>query len=194
MDSTVAGVLLAAGSSSRMGGANKLLLPLEGESLLRRAAKRGLAAGLDPVIVVLGHEADRARGELEGLAVLPVVNADYARGVNGSLRTGIAAVPEDAGAAIVLLADMPFVTEEMIRGVAERFRSSGAPLVVSGYGGVQAPPTLYGRALFAEIRALEDGEGGGKAVVARNLAQAELVAWPSSRLRDIDRAEDWEGV
>ena len=194
MSPRISGVLLAAGSSSRMGGPNKLLLALEGESLVRRAAKRALAAGLDPVIVVLGHEAERVRDELAGLAVVPVLNLNPARGVNGSLRTGISTVPADAAAAIVLLADMPFVTEEMIRGVAERFRSSGAPLVVSAYGGVQAPPTLYGRALFSEILALGDGEGGGKTVVARNLSRAQLVSWPRERLRDLDRAEDWEGV
>ena len=61
----VAGVILAAGASRRMGaGRNKMLLQLEGESLLRRAARRALAAGLSPVVVVLGHEADRARAEL----------------------------------------------------------------------------------------------------------------------------------
>lgn len=190
----IAGVLLAAGSSSRMGGPNKLLLALEGESLVRRAAKRALAAGLDPVIVVLGHDADRVRNELAGLAVIPVVNPHPERGVNGSLRTGIAAVPEDAAAAIVLLADMPFVTAQMIRAVAARFRESRAPLVISDYGGFQAPPTLYGRSLFAEALALDDGEGGGKAVVARNLARAEAVSWPRERLRDLDRPEDWDGL
>src|SRR6266566_6270594 len=65
----VAGVILAAGASRRMGaGRNKMLLQLEGESLLRRAARRAVAAGLSPVIVVLGHEVDRARAELKGLA------------------------------------------------------------------------------------------------------------------------------
>jgi molybdenum cofactor cytidylyltransferase len=194
VNARIAGVLLAAGSSSRMGGPNKLLLELEGESLLRRAAKRALAAGLDPVVVVLGHDAERVRNDLAGLHVLPVVNMEYARGVNGSLRTGIAAVPEDASAAIVLLADMPFVTEEMLRAVAARFRESEAPLVVSEYEGAQAPPTLYERSLFPEILALGDGEGGGKAVVARNVARAEKVSWPGGLLRDIDLREDWDAV
>ena len=191
---TIAGVLLAAGSSVRMRGPNKLLLEIEGETLLRRAAKRAFAAGLDPVIVVLGYDALRAREQLADLAVLPTVNPEYARGVNGSLRTGIAAVPEDAAAAIVLLADMPFVTEEMIRAVAVRFRESTVPLVISDYGGFQAPPTLYGRSLFTELLSLSDGEGGGKAVVARNLVSAVSVSWPLARLRDLDRPEDWDGL
>src|SRR5256885_9157549 len=73
----VAGVILAAGASRRMGaGRNKMLLQLEGESLLRRAARRALAAGLSPVIVVLGHEADKARAELQGLSCESVVNPD----------------------------------------------------------------------------------------------------------------------
>jgi len=190
----IAGVLLAAGSSSRMRGPNKLLLTFEGESLLRRAAKRALAVGLDPVIVVLGHDADRVRGDLAGLDVVPAFNPNHARGVNGSLRTGIAAVPENAAAAIVLLADMPFITDEMIRAVAARFQESEAPLVISEYGGFQAPPTLYGRSLFAELIALGDGEGGGKAVVARNLVRAVAVSWPLARLRDLDRPEDWDGL
>ncbi len=177
-----------------MRGPNKLLLELQGESLLRRAAKRALAAGLDPVIVVLGHDAERVRADLAGLAVLPVVNSEYARGVNGSLRTGIDAVPADSAAAIVVLADMPFVTEEVIRAVAARFRESRAPLVISEYGGFQAPPTLYGRSLFGELLALDDGEGGGKAVVANNLARTEILSWPRERLRDVDMPEDWEGI
>src|SRR5512132_53313 len=170
----ISGVLLAAGSSSRMRGANKLFLEIEGESLLRRSAKRAVAAGLDTVIAVLGHEVERARRELAGLPVATVWNRDHALGVNGSLRAGIAAASSRSDAVVVLLADMPLVTAEMIAAVAEKFRASGAPLVISDYGGVQAPPTLYGRPLFMELLALGDGEGGGKAVVARNISRAEI--------------------
>src|SRR5690242_19862228 len=95
----VAGVVLAAGSSSRM-GVNKLVLPLGGTTVLRRALTTAVDAGLDPVLVVLGHEPERARAELAGLPCTPVVNPDHARGINTSLRAGIRAVPEGAGGAV----------------------------------------------------------------------------------------------
>src|SRR5262249_4024174 len=115
----VAGIVLAAGTSSRM-GFNKMLLRLNGESLLQRPVKRASAAGLAPVVVVLGHEADRARGELANLPCQPILNADYARGINVSLQTGLAAVPEDAAAAVGIFAGMPFRTAPMIASPVRR--------------------------------------------------------------------------
>src|SRR6266542_759039 len=188
----VAGVVLAAGASSRM-GENKLFLRLGGSTVLRRAAGTAAAAGLDPVLVVVGHDGERARAELAGLPGVPVDNPNHARGINTSLAAGIAAVPDDCGAAIVLLADMPLVTAGMVRALVERFRSGDAPLVLSVYGDVLAPPTLYGRALFPELGAPE-GEGCGKRVVARHRGDAAELAWPSSRLADVDVPADLERV
>jgi molybdenum cofactor cytidylyltransferase len=188
----VAGVVLAAGASSRM-GTNKLLLSLGEDSVLRRAVRRMVAARLDPVLVVLGHDADRLRAELDGLPCRPVFNAEYARGMNASLRAGIAAVPSEAVAAVVALADMPHVTSEMIAALVERYRESGAPLVASDYGGVLAPPTLYHRSLFIELDE-KDGDGCGKRVVQRHRAEASLLAWPASALADIDRPSDYERI
>ena len=110
---SVAGVVLAAGASTRF-GRNKLLLTLDGESLARRAASAALAAGLEPVVVVLGHDAERVREELTGLPVRAVVNADHSRGMSTSLAAGIAALPAETAAAVVHLADMPLVTAAMI--------------------------------------------------------------------------------
>ena len=162
----VAGVVLAAGTSSRM-GRNKLFLPLGGTSVLRRAVGTARDAGLDPVLVVLGHDSDRALAELAGLPCTPVVNAEFARGMNTSVRAGISAVPEGAPGAVLMLADMPFVTAAMLRALVDRYRAAEAPLVVSTYGDVLAPPILYGRPLFAELRAL-DGDGCGKRVVKQH--------------------------
>jgi molybdenum cofactor cytidylyltransferase len=189
-DATVAGVVLAAGLSSRM-GRNKLLLEIGGESLVRHAVRTALAASLEPVLVVLGYEEERVRAELDGLRCTPVRNPDYAVGMNTSLRAGIAAVPSGAAGAVVLLGDMPFVTAEMIRSLVERFRSGGAPLAISVYDGVVAPPTLYGAALFAEIAALE-GDGCGKKIVKRHRAEAIALAWPASALADVDVPADVE--
>lgn len=188
----VAGVVLAAGASTRM-GKNKLFLQLDGESLLARSVKRVIAAGLDPVIVVLGHAAEQALGELVGLSCQTVLNPDYALGINLSLRAGIAAVPARACAAVVVLADMPFVTDRMISTLVEQYRDSAAPLVISDYAGVPAPPTLYDRSLFSELGAME-GEGCGKQVVRRHRAEAVIAAWPAAALTDLDRPEDYERV
>jgi molybdenum cofactor cytidylyltransferase len=187
---TVAAVVLAAGSSTRM-GRNKLLLPLDGETLVRRAARAALAAA-DPVVVVLGHDEERVRAELEGLACAVVVNPDHARGAGTSLRTGVRAAA-DVDALVVVLADMPFVTADMIAALVGRYRATGARLVVSRYGDVQAPPTLYDRSLFAEVLAIDD-ERGAKQVARDHGGEAEVVLWPESALQDVDSPADYDAV
>ena len=188
----VAGVVLAAGSSTRM-GRNKLFFELDGETLLRRAVRCALDGGLNPVLVVVGHEAERARAELAGLSCTPVDNPDHAQGINRSLRTGISRVPERARAAAVMLADMPFVTSDMVAALVARYRGSAAPLVISAYGDVNAPPMLYDRALFSELRQMT-GEGCGRQVVKRHRHEAVAVSWPEAALRDIDVPEDYERI
>lgn len=184
----VAGIVLAAGSSVRM-GRNKLLLELAGQSVVRRAVSCALAA-LDPVIVVLGHEADRVRRELAGLPCRIIVNPEHGRGMETSVRAGVAALPADADAAVMLLADMPLVTPAMLAALVERFRTTGAPLVISRYGQVAAPPQLYARSLFAELAAA----GSGKAVIDRHHAVAEVLTWPAAGLADLDLPADRERV
>jgi molybdenum cofactor cytidylyltransferase len=192
MPDPVAAVVLAAGTSSRM-GRNKMLMELGGEPLARRAVRAALDAGADPVIAVLGHEADGVRAVLAGLPCRTVVNADYAQGVRLSLQAGVRALPADARAVVVVLADMPFVTAAMIRAVMDRYRGGAAPLVVSEYGGVNAPPTLYDRALFDELLAMT-GEGCGKQVVKRHRQEAVPVPWPEAALADVDVPEDYERI
>jgi molybdenum cofactor cytidylyltransferase len=184
----IVGIVLAAGTSSRM-GKNKLLLQFGGTSVLRRAVATALEADLDPVLVVLGYESDRARAELSDMPCTTVVNEDFARGMNTSVKAGIAAVPGDAAGAVLMLADMPLVDTAMLRALVERYRASDAPLVVSTYGEVIAPPILYGRALFGELRAL-DADTSGKRVVNEHRHEAIQLQWPVSALTDLDVPED----
>ena len=188
----VAGILLAAGTASRM-GRNKLLLEIDGEPLLRRAARAGLDAGLAPLLVVLGHEADRARATIADLPCRTVLNPDYERGIVTSLWTGLGAVPTEAGAVVTMLADMPFVSSAMIAELVERWRAGSAPLAVSDYEGVNAPPMLYDRSLFAELLAMDDGRCG-RQVIKRHRDEAEVLHRPAAALADLDTPEDVEQV
>jgi molybdenum cofactor cytidylyltransferase len=188
----VAAVVLAAGSSTRM-GRNKLLLDLGGETIVRRAVRAAVGAGVAQIVVVLGHEEPRLRAELEGLPCTPVMNPDHAEGAGTSVRTGVRHVAAGTDAIVVVLADMPFVTAEMIATLVRRYRETGAPLVASHYGEVQAPPTLYDRALFEELLQIP-GERCAKQVVRRHESEAVVVAWPESALRDIDVPADYEGA
>jgi molybdenum cofactor cytidylyltransferase len=190
--SEIAGIVLAAGTSSRM-GQNKMLLAFAGETLLRGAARRALAGGLSPLIVVLGAEADRAAAELEGLPCDIVRNRQFQSGMTSSMHAGLAALPTEMEAAIILLADMPLVTADMIREMTHRYHDTGAPLVISRYEGVIAPPTLFDRRLFEELLA-NSTEGAGKQVVERHRADAEVLDWPAATLSDLDTPEDYARV
>lgn len=184
----VAGLVLAAGSSSRL-GSNKLLLELGGEPLLHRAARRALAAGLAPVIVVLGAEAERVAPALEDLPVTLAMNPHPADGMPGSLRTAIHAVPADCAGAAVILPDMPLVTTAMLSALRERFLAGGEPLVISLYGDTAAPPTLYARSLFPALLAAAEG---GREVVRGHRRGAAVMHWPAALLVDVDVPGDLE--
>jgi len=192
MSDAVAGVVLAAGLSSRM-GTNKMFLELGGKTVLCRAVETAIAAKLSPLLVVLGNERQRAEHELHGLACTPLFNPDFASGINTSLRAGISALPDNVAGALVMLADMPFVTAPMIDELLQKWRAGSSPLAVSLYGDVLAPPMLYGRDLFAELRALE-GDGCGKRVVKRHRAEALEVSWPAAALTDLDVPGDFARV
>ena len=188
----VAGVVLAAGASRRMGpGRNKMLLELEGEPLVRRAVRRALTAGLSPVVVVLGHEADRARAVLADLPVEIALNPNFTGPTSTSLHAGLDLLGQDVDAAVVLLGDMVYVGEADLAELVTRACTSDAPLIVSRYGDVTAPPLLFRRALFAELVAWT-GEGCGKTVVKAHSHEALYVDRGPEMLADVDTAADFQ--
>jgi len=191
-DGTIAAVLLAAGASRRM-GANKLLLDVEGEPMVRRAARRALDAGCSPVVVVTGHEEVLVRNALVGLDVSFAASPEPTGPTSVSLHAGLRALPATVDATLVLLSDMVHVSATMLRDLLASARSSDAPLVVSRYGDVLAPPLLFKRALWPELLAWR-GEGCGKAVVNAHFAEAVVHDWPADALHDVDTPADYEAV
>lgn len=182
----MAAVVLAAGSSRRMGNP-KLLLRWRGATLLRRAAEAALGA-CPRVVVVVGPEPERMREELRGLPVEVVVNPDHGEGIASSLRRGVQSV-HDADAVLVTLADQPAVAAEHLRRLVQAYRSSGARLVAASYAGTVGVPAVFGRELFPELLSLR-GDAGAKRVVERHRDEAVLVPVPEAAV-DVDTPEDW---
>ena len=107
---TVHAILLAAGRSTRMGGPNKLLARFGGEPLVRRVAKTVIASKANSATVVTGHQAARVVEAVAGLDLKIARNPDFASGLASSLKAGIAALPENAAGALIVLGDMPEIS------------------------------------------------------------------------------------
>ena len=189
---SVAGIILAAGMSSRMGH-NKLLLPIDGEPMVRRIVKRSIEAGLNPVLVVVGHERELTAAALDRLACQLVLNQAFKEGLTTSLQAGIRALPGHVEGALMILGDMPFVTSTMLDDLVKVFRSSALSLVQSHYDDVAAPPTLFGRDLFADLLDLPM-DRCPRSVVDRYKGSTAILDWPVERLQDLDRPEDLSGI
>lgn len=188
--SGVAGVLLAAGASTRFraadpAAATKLVAELAGEPLVRHVARAGLAAGLQPLLVVTGFADAAVRAALAGLPVSFAHNPGFADGLAGSLRVGLEALPPDCLGAFVLLGDMPSVSAEAIGQIVSAFRAAPhADAVVPLVNGRRGNPVLLARSLFGRACRLTGDEGA-----RRLLAEAQLVEIPLDQpglLEDID--------
>jgi molybdenum cofactor cytidylyltransferase len=175
----VVGVVLAAGSSSRL-GRPKQLLPLGGRPLLAHVLDAALAGGLERVVLVLGHRAGDVLDALalpEGGAVTPVLNPRHAEGQATSLRTGLGAAGPDAGAAVVLLGDQPGIRPDAVRAVLAAFEGGAGPVVQAAYGGRAAHPTLLARQVWPEVLREAGGDRGAREVLARHPEWRTAVAF-----------------
>ena len=187
----VGAVVLAAGSSSRM-GSPKQTLQFRGESLLRRSALAALGAGCHPVIVVTGAHSELSSRELDGLDVLEVLNTGWETGMASSIRAGVQGLVDadpDATAAVLMLCDQPHVTAQVISGLVAAHRATGRPVVASTYSGSVGAPALFSRALFAELTRLE-GRAGAKEVIKRHASDAHLLPFQGGEV-DVDTPDDF---
>ncbi|HEY4723354.1 MAG TPA: NTP transferase domain-containing protein, partial [Anaerolineae bacterium] len=184
----VAGVILAAGASARMGQPKPLLL-WRGEPFIRQIARTALAAGLSPVVIVAGAHTAEIRVAVAGLPVMLIHNADWAAGQSTSVKSGLQALPAETGSAIYLLADQPQIPIELISSLIEQHAQSLAPIVAPQIDGRRGNPVLFDRSTFNDLRLL-NGEAGGRALFARY--PITYLPWQAaSILLDVDTPEDY---
>jgi molybdenum cofactor cytidylyltransferase len=189
----IAAILLAAGASSRFntgggGEASKLVAALAGKPLVRHAAEAALASTARPIVVVTGHARQAVEAALDGLALRFAHNAHYRDGLASSLKTGIAALPEDADGALVLLGDMPAVTSALIDRLIAAFGEQPSALAAApNVAGRRGNPALLSRLLFPAVAALEGDEGARKLLAGAAPGQVVAVdASGSGATLDVD--------
>lgn len=186
----VAGVLLAAGTSSRFGSANKLLAMIDGEPLVRRSARTLVDARTDPSIVVVGYEGDRVREALSNLNLEFVENNRYEAGQATSVVAAtreLADRPVDA--VVFALGDMPFVERETVTALIDAYRADVGDAIAPAYEGRRGNPVLFDARYFGDLTGLA-GDTGGRGVLLGAENACLLNVDDPGVLRDVDHKGD----
>jgi molybdenum cofactor cytidylyltransferase len=194
----VAGIVLAAGESSRY-GQPKQLLDWKGEPFVRVVARRALEAGLSPVVVVTGAGAERVEKAIEGLPVMIVRNEEWRDGQASSIRSGILSLTpsplplgegDSAGACIFLLVDQPQITASVLRALVEKHALELQPILAPMVQDRRANPVLFDRVTFRDLLELK-GDVGGRGIFHKH--RVEYLPWHDDRLLlDVDTPEMYQ--
>jgi molybdenum cofactor cytidylyltransferase len=184
-------VILAAGMSSRMGEA-KQLLRLGNNTLLGQVLENVRSSAVKDIVLVLGHEAERIKERISTENLSVVINESYRQGMGTSLRAGLAALPPDVDAALIVLADQPFVLPKTLDLLMDEYTRSSAQIVIPTYKGFRGNPVLLDRSVFSEVMALT-GDIGCRAIFGNHLEGiAKVPVEDIGILLDMDSKDDFE--
>lgn len=181
----VAGVILAAGGSSRL-GQPKQLLPYQGRPLIVHAVETVRAAGIDEIFVVIGSDAPLARESLAALDVHIVENDTWLEGISTSIRKGIGAIGKGVEGALLVLCDQPRIPSSHLEKLLQRFAVNPDTPVASGYAGIAGVPVIFPRRLFGSLLELT-GTAGAKGILQRE--KTEVLPCVEAAI-DIDAQSD----
>jgi molybdenum cofactor cytidylyltransferase len=185
-------IVLAAGKSTRM-KENKLLLRLDGETLIEHVVKAANESRVDEVIVVLGYEAAKIKERLAKAGCKFVINENYMKGQSESVKVGLSTLPDSAEAVMILPADVALVDPKSINRVLEEYRGSKNTIMIASYHQQSGHPILLDRAIFPEISRIDEKTQGLKAVINRHRAEIKYVEVGTENvLIDIDTREEFD--
>jgi len=188
----MAGLILAAGESRRM-GRDKALLAYHGRTFLETIIDNLRAAGVEKITVVLGHHANEIQSAVDLAAVRVVINHEYPQGQTSSLQLGLAAAAADSPEAVILcLVDHPAISTEVILKLIERFESTRPPVLIPTFEGQRGHPVVISQTLFPELLALSAEEPANTVIRKyRDATQFVEVADPGILL-DVDDPTAYE--
>jgi molybdenum cofactor cytidylyltransferase len=191
-DELISVIILAAGSSSRMGQSKQLLL-IENEPLLLRSIKATLTSSFENIVVVLGAEEEKHRVVIEHLPVQIIHNQNWANGMGSSLKAGLnhlLKLQSDLGAVIIAVCDQPLLSAAHIDKIVETFHQTNKPIVASRYTGVAGVPALFDQSMFSELLDLPD-EQGAKKLITKYESTIETIDFPEGAI-DLDTWSEYE--
>lgn len=184
-------IILAAGKSTRM-KENKLLLNLDGQTLIEHVVNTAARSSADDVIVVLGYEAEKIKEKLAKPDCKLILNENYLKGQSESVKVGLAATSRDAEAVMFLPADVALIDVESINKVVDEYRRSRNRIVIASHKHQSGHPILLDRTLFPEVSGIGEDTLGLKAVINRHRAQVKYVEVGTENvLVDIDTEEEF---
>jgi molybdenum cofactor cytidylyltransferase len=186
----LAAVVLSAGESSRM-GRPKALLPIQGQTFIEKIVAALREAGLENVVVVLGHNAEALAKSISHLPVTVLVNADYRKGQLSSLQAAVRHLlaDEHCHAMLVHLVDHPYIDADLVNLLVQRFETSGKLIVVPRFGAKRGHPVIFARSLFDELLNAPPDEGAKAVVNAHRAETLEVDTADAGITLDIDTPE-----
>lgn len=185
-------IVLAAGKSTRM-KENKLLLKLNGDTLIEHVVKVAKGSNADEVVVVLGYEAMKIKEQLAKIGCKLAINENYMKGQSESVKVGLSAISSNAEAVMILPADVALIEPESINRVVEEYMRSKNRIVIASHQQQSGHPILLDRTLFPEVSRIDEDAQGLKAVINRHRAEINYVEVDTENvLTDIDTREEFD--
>jgi molybdenum cofactor cytidylyltransferase len=183
----IAAIVLAAGASRRL-GQPKQLLAFRGKNLLNRSLQAAREAGCEPLLAVLGANAELIRPTIEDREARIVINGEWSEGMASSIRCGVQALTDETDAVILLACDQPQLDSAHLAALIAKWRDTHCDIIASKYGGTIGVPALFNRSMFPDLCALR-GDQGARSLFQRADLKSECVAWPPGAF-DVDTIED----
>ena len=180
-------LILAAGSSSRLGKAKQLIL-FKDKTLINHIAEEAKNAGAENVLVITGSQAEEIAQALQGSGTNILFNADWKQGMGTSIAAGVEALTGDHQNVIIAVCDQPFVSANIFRALMARQEETGKGIIASAYAGTLGTPVLFHKKYFRQLQALK-GDKGAKKLLFVYRDDVVSVGFPQGET-DIDTAYD----
>jgi len=183
-------LLLAAGSSSRL-GQSKQLLKVNGQPLLQRTVQVAMESGIENIFVVLGANEEEHKSVISQLPVHILQHKEWQKGMGSSLKFGLKSIIEklpNTQAVLVLVCDQPFLTSSHLKNMLHEFEKSNGEIVASVYQNTKGVPALFSKQLFENLLALGDEQGARK-IIESHAGIIQTVEFPKGEI-DLDTPED----